>query len=73
MCDDFPIAYAYTLARTLRLATVPTKSIATRSRRIEIAKHALFLHELRNAMIDVYTWPTRRHKVHIMLEECALP
>ncbi len=25
-------------------------------------------------MIDVYTWPTPNgHKVHIMLEECALP
>ena len=25
-------------------------------------------------MIDVYTWPTPNgHKVHVMLEECALP
>ena len=25
-------------------------------------------------MIDLYTWPTPNgHKVHIMLEECALP
>src|SRR4051812_2733938 len=27
-----------------------------------------------STMIDVYTWPTPNgHKVHIMLEECALP
>ena len=25
-------------------------------------------------MIDVYSWPTPNgHKVHVMLEECALP
>jgi hypothetical protein len=31
--DDFPLAYAYAQARTLRLADGPTKCIATRSAR----------------------------------------
>ncbi len=39
MCDDFPLAYAYTLARTLRLADGPTKFIATRSPRSRSRKH----------------------------------
>jgi len=39
MCDDFPIAYAYTLARTLRLADGPDEVHRNAIAKIEIAKH----------------------------------
>jgi len=39
MCDDFPVAYAYTLARTLRLADGPDEVHRNAIAKIEIAKH----------------------------------
>ena len=39
MCDDFPIAYAYTLARTLRLADGPDEVHRNAIAKFEIAKH----------------------------------
>jgi acyl-CoA dehydrogenase len=39
MCDDFPIAYAYTLARTLRLADGPDEVHRNAIAKHEIAKH----------------------------------
>jgi acyl-CoA dehydrogenase len=39
MCDDFPLAYAYTLARTLRLADGPDEVHRNAIAKIEIAKH----------------------------------
>jgi len=39
MCDDFPIAYAYTLARTLRLADGPDEVHRNAIAKVEIAKH----------------------------------
>jgi acyl-CoA dehydrogenase len=40
MCDDFPVAYAYTLARTLRLADGPDEVHRNAIAKIEIARHA---------------------------------
>ena len=37
--DDFPIAYAYTLARTLRLADGPDEVHRNAIAKFEIAKH----------------------------------
>jgi acyl-CoA dehydrogenase len=39
MCDDFPVAYAYTLARTLRLADGPDEVHRNAIAKVEIAKH----------------------------------
>jgi len=39
MCDDFPIAYAYTLARTLRLADGPDEVHRNAIAKLEIARH----------------------------------
>ncbi len=39
MCDDFPVAYAYTLARTLRLADGPDEVHRNAIAKLEIAKH----------------------------------
>ncbi|HJW51633.1 MAG TPA: acyl-CoA dehydrogenase family protein [Burkholderiaceae bacterium] len=39
MSDDFPIAYAYTLARTLRLADGPDEVHRNAIAKVEIAKH----------------------------------
>jgi acyl-CoA dehydrogenase len=39
MCDDFPMAYAYTLARTLRLADGPDEVHRNAIAKIEIGKH----------------------------------
>lgn len=39
MCDDFPLAYAYTLARTLRLADGPDEVHRNAIAKLEIAKH----------------------------------
>jgi acyl-CoA dehydrogenase len=39
MCDDFPLSYAYTLARTLRLADGPDEVHRNAIAKIEIAKH----------------------------------
>jgi acyl-CoA dehydrogenase len=39
MCDDFPLAYAYTLARTLRLADGPDEVHRNAIAKFEIAKH----------------------------------
>ncbi|MFZ5539094.1 MAG: acyl-CoA dehydrogenase family protein [Pseudomonadota bacterium] len=39
MCDDFPLAYAYTLARTLRLADGPDEVHRNAIAKIEIARH----------------------------------
>jgi acyl-CoA dehydrogenase len=39
MCDDFPLAYAYTLVRTLRLADGPDEVHRNAIAKIEIAKH----------------------------------
>jgi len=39
MCDDFPLAYAYTLARTLRLADGPDEVHRNAIAKAEIAKH----------------------------------
>jgi acyl-CoA dehydrogenase len=39
MCDDFPLAYAYTLARTLRLADGPDEVHRNAIAKHEIAKH----------------------------------
>jgi acyl-CoA dehydrogenase len=39
MCDDFPVAYAYTLARTLRLADGPDEVHRNAIAKIELAKH----------------------------------
>ncbi|MFN3567091.1 MAG: acyl-CoA dehydrogenase family protein, partial [Burkholderiaceae bacterium] len=39
MCDDFPLAYAYTLARTLRLADGPDEVHRNAIAKIEIAQH----------------------------------
>lgn len=39
MCDDFPVAYAYTLARTLRLADGPDEVHRNAIAKFEIAKH----------------------------------
>jgi acyl-CoA dehydrogenase len=39
MCDDFPVAYAYTLARTLRLADGPDEVHRNAIAKQEIAKH----------------------------------
>jgi acyl-CoA dehydrogenase len=39
MCDDFPLAYAYTLARTLRLADGPDEVHRNAIARNEIARH----------------------------------
>src|SRR5512143_3738179 len=41
MCDDFPIAYAYTLARTLRLADGPDEVHRNAIAKQEIAKHVM--------------------------------
>ena len=40
MCDDFPLAYAYTLARTLRLADGPDEVHRNAIAKIELASHA---------------------------------
>ncbi len=39
MCDDFPVAYAYTLARTLRLADGPDEVHRNAIAKMEIARH----------------------------------
>jgi len=39
MCDDFPLAYAYTLARTLRLADGPDEVHRNAIARQEVARH----------------------------------
>jgi acyl-CoA dehydrogenase len=39
MCDDFPVAYAYTLARTLRLADGPDEVHRNAIAKQEVAKH----------------------------------
>ncbi|MDL1861595.1 acyl-CoA dehydrogenase [Betaproteobacteria bacterium PRO7] len=39
MCDDFPLAYAYALARTLRLADGPDEVHRNAIARLEIARH----------------------------------
>jgi acyl-CoA dehydrogenase len=39
MCDDFPLAYAYTLARTLRLADGPDEVHRNAIAKLEIARH----------------------------------
>jgi len=39
MCDDFPLAYAYTLARTLRLADGPDEVHRNAIAKFEIARH----------------------------------
>jgi acyl-CoA dehydrogenase len=39
MCDDFPVAYAYTLARTLRLADGPDEVHRNAIAKFEIARH----------------------------------
>ena len=39
MCDDFPLAYAYTLARTLRFADGPDEVHRNAIAKYEIAKH----------------------------------
>ena len=39
VCDDFPLAYAYALARTLRLADGPDEVHRNAIAKIEIAKH----------------------------------
>ncbi|MFN7572521.1 MAG: acyl-CoA dehydrogenase family protein [Betaproteobacteria bacterium] len=39
MCDDFPLAYAYTLARTLRLADGPDEVHRNAIAKMEIARH----------------------------------
>ena len=39
MCDDFPLAYAYTLARTLRLADGPDEVHRNAIAKLEIASH----------------------------------
>jgi len=41
MCDDFPLAYAYTLARTLRLADGPDEVHRNAIARQEIARHVV--------------------------------
>ncbi len=43
MCDDFPVAYAYTLARTLRLADGPDEVHRNAIAKMEIARHAPLL------------------------------
>jgi acyl-CoA dehydrogenase len=40
MCDDFPLAYAYSLARTLRLADGPDEVHRNAIAKMEIARHA---------------------------------
>ena len=40
MSDDFPLAYAYTLARTLRLADGPDEVHRNAIAKIELARHA---------------------------------
>jgi acyl-CoA dehydrogenase len=40
MCDDFPLAYAYTLARTLRLADGPDEVHRNAIAKLELARHA---------------------------------
>jgi acyl-CoA dehydrogenase len=40
MCDDFPVAYAYTLARTLRLADGPDEVHRNAIAKLEIARWA---------------------------------
>jgi acyl-CoA dehydrogenase len=44
MCDDFPLAYAYTLARTLRLADGPDEVHRNAIAKIEIARHTASAH-----------------------------
>jgi acyl-CoA dehydrogenase len=39
MCDDFPLAYAYTLARTLRLADGPDEVHRNAIAKLELASH----------------------------------
>ena len=39
MCDDFPLAYAYTLARTLRFADGPDEVHRNAIAKLEIARH----------------------------------
>jgi acyl-CoA dehydrogenase len=39
MCDDFPLAYAYTLVRTLRLADGPDEVHRNAIAKQEIARH----------------------------------
>ncbi len=39
MCDDFPLAYAYTLARTLRLADGPDEVHRNAIAKLELARH----------------------------------
>lgn len=41
MCDDFPLAYAYALARTLRLADGPDEVHRNAIAKLEIAKHSV--------------------------------
>jgi acyl-CoA dehydrogenase len=38
MCDDFPVAYAYTLARTLRLADGPDEVHRNAIAKLELAR-----------------------------------
>jgi acyl-CoA dehydrogenase len=40
VCDDFPLAYAYALARTLRLADGPDEVHRNAIAKLEIARHA---------------------------------
>jgi acyl-CoA dehydrogenase len=40
MCDDFPVAYAYTLARTLRLADGPDEVHRNAIAKLEVARWA---------------------------------
>jgi acyl-CoA dehydrogenase len=48
MCDDFPVAYAYTLARTLRLADGPDEVHRNAIAKIEVAKHVPLPHSAAN-------------------------
>ncbi len=75
MCDDFPLAYAYTLARTLASRRRTRRSPSQRDRQARARQARTPAPKtLRLSMIEVYSWATPNgHKVHIMLEECGLP
>jgi acyl-CoA dehydrogenase len=46
MCDDFPLAYAYTAARTLRFADGPDEVHRNAIAKLELGKYALVKHEV---------------------------
>jgi hypothetical protein len=75
--DDFPLAYAYANARTLRFADGPDEVHRNAIAKWELGKYAgIDRSPTQDAisMIEVFSWPTPNgHKVHIMLEECKLP